>query len=333
MAIAAAQVVQLHRAAAAAGDAPLVVILQHTRELAAQTAAVVTALAQYTAARVVLCVGGTPTAKSAADVAAGCDIVVATLGRLTDLVVRRNSLRMDGVKLLVIDEVDEVLRESNSNAFLGLVQQVMAAIPPEAQVALFSATLPSQLLQTTTKFMRDPVRMLQPAKELPLRGIEQRYVAVTEDRKYDELMAVIALMPPTQTIVFCSTRERVDELALRMSADRVPCSVVHAGLDSRRRTETMAQFRAGQVRVLVCTELLARGVDVQQVGLVILYDMCNDADTYMHCVGRCGRFGRKGQAVTLANEFDLPMLRSVGQIFAATITELATPAARPPPAA
>ena len=155
----------------------------------------------------------------------------------------------------------------------------------------------------------------------PLQGIDQRYVRVTEDAKYGQLRALFAQGAAAQTMVFCSTRERADELSRRMAQDGVESEALHGDVAGAQRKAVMQRFRGGQLRVLVCTELLARGVDVQQVGLVVLYDMCQDADTYLHCIGRCGRFGRRGRAVALCNEYDLPMLRSVAQVYGATITE------------
>jgi len=323
-AIAACEIVHRRRPQAdqAAAQAPLVVVLQHTRELVGQTSAVFRAIGAHSGARVAPCVGGVPTAETVAELGAGCDIVVGTPGRVGDCLSRLGALRLDCVRLLVIDEVDEVLRDTTANSFLAVVRDVLACVPRDAQMALLSATMPQQLLDMTSKFMQDPVRLLLAAECLPLEGIQQNYIACDEGSKYGQLAQLFGGGGATQSMIFCASKDRATELCERLRADGVDAAAVHADIQSKARRDTMREFRAGQIRVLVCTELLARGIDVQQVGLVVMYDLCHTADTYLHCVGRCGRFGRQGRAVLLVNDYDLPMVRSIEQVFGITIEPL-----------
>ena len=303
------------------GDAPVVLVLQHTRELCRQTAAIIAALGQYAGVRVALAVGGED---SRSALRAGADVVVGTPHRVVNMSSgSARPLALGHVALLVIDECDAILKEDVSNAFLDAMTTLLGRVPPEAQIALYSATLPAQLLQATCSFMREPVRVLMDTVDLPLRGIAQSYVRVEAAERARVLLDVLGTVSSGQSMIFCQTRAGVAEVAAALAQQGVPTACVEGGMDPRERKEQMELFQRGAVRVMVSTSVLARGIDVQQVNLVVLYDMVTDVDTYLHCVGRCGRYGRQGTAVLLLAEFDMPVLRTIEQHYDIVVQERA----------
>ena len=293
------------------GDPPCVVILQHTRELCRQTARVVEALGQYAKIRVALAVGGEDTR---AAMRAGVDVVVGTPHKVVNMSTGSNAaLCLAHVAMLVIDECDAILKEDACNGFLEAMTTLLSRVPPEAQIALYSATLPAQLLHTTSTFMRSPVRILMDTADLPLEGISQTYIHVEAAARPSVLGGVLGTVSSGQTMIFCQTRGSVAEVTTVLAQWGIACASIEGGMNANDRQEQMRLFQSGSVRVMVSTSVLARGIDVQQVNLVILYDMVADVDTYLHCVGRCGRYGRRGTAVLLLTDYDMPALRTIEQ--------------------
>ena len=303
------------RALASERGRPSVAIVCHTRELARQTRAVVGELARFSELRIGLCMGGTTVREDAEAIAAGMDIVVGTPGRMQTLV-KRGLLRLDGLRSLVIDEVDVILRDVSSNSFLPCITDLLSACSEATQLLLVSATVPDELLAMTETVLRDPVRILVPNDALPLAGIDQAQVHVADEAQ--RLAVAEALrysVVGVQVMVFCSSRDEVDAVAAHFQAMGTPVAKIHSGIEQAQRNREMREFRSGTASTMVCTDVLARGVDVQQVGLVILMHVPGAADTYLHCVGRCGRYGRQGRAVTIAAEYELAQLRSIQQLY------------------
>ena len=300
------------------GD-PQCLVICHTRELAAQTADVLKALGQYTRARVGLFIGGTPMRASVDTLAAGCEIVVGTPGRVDGLRAS-GALALSRVAVFVIDEVDEVLRDSACNSFLPIIKSLISACPGNAQLVLVSATVSPELLAMMDGVLRDPVKLLMEQRALPLAGIRQLRLPITrEDERYGALRHAQVSSSAMQSMVFCGRRDTVDAVVARLRDDGCDAAALHSGLSAAERGQVMQLFRAGQTRVLVCTDVLARGVDVQQVGLVVMYDLCAAADTYLHCVGRCGRYGRQGCAVLIVNDHEDGPLRSFQALYDFTL--------------
>jgi translation initiation factor 4A len=163
------------------------------------------------------------------------------------------------------------------------------------RVALFSATMPLETLEITTKFMRDPIRILGQKDELTLEGIKQFFIAIErEEWKLETLCDLYSTLTITQAIIYCNTRRKVDWLTEQMQARDFTVSSMHGDMDQRERDLIMREFRSGSTRVLITTDFLARGIDVQQVSLVINYDLPTNRENYIHRIGRSGRFGRKG---------------------------------------
>lgn len=183
--------------------------------------------------------------------------------------------------------------------------------------------MPTDVLEVTTKFMRDPVRILVKKDELTLEGIKQFYIAVEkEDWKLDTLSDLYETVTITQAVIFCNTRRKVDWLTEKLTARDFTVSAMHGDMDQGQRDLIMKEFRSGSSRVLIATDLLARGIDVQQVSLVINYDLPANRENYIHRIGRGGRFGRKGVAINFVTADDVRMMREIEQFYSTQIEEM-----------
>merc|ERR1712210_198839 len=191
------------------------------------------------------------------------------------------------------------------------------------QVCLFSATMPLDVLEVTQRFMRDPVRILVKKDELTLEGIKQFYIGVErEEWKLDTLCDLYETLTITQAIIYCNTRRKVEWLTEKMTSREFTVSSMHGDMDQRERDMILSEFRSGSSRVLITTDLLARGIDVQQVSLVINYDLPTNRENYIHRIGRSGRFGRKGVAINFLTNNDVPYLKDIEEFYNTTVEEM-----------
>lgn len=196
-------------------------------------------------------------------------------------------------------------------------------LPPDVQVILLSATMPPDVLEVSRCFMRDPVSILVKKEELTLEGIKQFYVNVKQENwKLGTLCDLYDTLSITQSVIFCNTRRKVDQLTQEMSIHNFTVSAMHGDMEQRDREVIMKQFRSGSSRVLITTDLLARGIDVQQVSLVINYDLPSNRENYIHRIGRGGRFGRKGVAINFITDDDRRILKDIEQFYHTTIEEM-----------
>ncbi|KAF5375274.1 hypothetical protein D9758_000081 [Tetrapyrgos nigripes] len=310
---------------------PQAIILAPTRELAVQINRVVTALGDYLDDITSLAlVGGTNIREQMAQLASarqqggvGIQIVVATPGRLIDMI-KRGALKVDNLRVLCMDEADDML----SKGFKDQIYEIFQLIPPnqDLQVALFSATMPSEVLELSTKFMRDPVtRILVKKDELTLEGIRQFYVAVEkEEWKLDTLCDLYDTISVAQSVIFVNSRRKVDWLMAKMEEREFTVSAMHGEMPQAERSAILKQFHTGATRVLISTDLLARGIDVQQVSLVVNYDMPTVAnrENYLHRIGRGGRFGRKGVAINFVTTGDIESLNAIMKFYSTQIDEM-----------
>ena len=297
---------------------PQALMLSPTRELATQTERVVVALGDYMQVTVHACIGGTPVRGDIQRLQEGMQIVVGTPGRVFDMIDRR-ALRMDYVRLFVLDEADEML----SRGFKEQIYEVFKFLPEKVQVALFSATMPMEVLEVSQRFMREPVRILVKRDELTLEGIKQYYIAIEhEEWKLDTLCDLYETLQVQQAILYCNTRRKIDWLKDKMESRDFTVSAIHGDMDQRERDLIMREFRSGASRVLLATDLLARGIDVQQVSLVINYDLPTNRENYIHRIGRSGRFGRKGVAINFLTQGDVRYLRDIEQFYNTQIEEM-----------
>jgi len=245
-------------------------------------------------------------------------VVVGTPGRVYDMI-NRNVLNLNNVKMFVLDEADEML----SRGFKDQIYDVFQHLPSKVQVCLFSATMPDEILEISNRFMRKPVRILVKRDELTLEGIKQFYVAVEkEDWKLETLCDLYETLTITQAIIYCNTRRKVDWLTDKMGQRDFTVSSMHGDMTGQERELIMKEFRSGSSRVLITTDLLARGIDVQQVSLVINYDMPANRENYIHRIGRSGRFGRKGVAINFVTDDDTRAMREIETFYNTSIEEM-----------
>uniref|UniRef100_T1GBA2 RNA helicase n=1 Tax=Megaselia scalaris TaxID=36166 RepID=T1GBA2_MEGSC len=268
-----------------------VLCLSPTRELAVQIQKVILALGDFMNVQCHVCIGGTNLGEDIRKLDYGQHIVSGTPGRVFDMIKRR------------------VLRTRY--------------LPPATQVVLISATLPHEILEMTSKFMTDPIRILVKRDELTLEGIKQFFVAVErEEWKFDTLCDLYDTLTITQAVIFCNTKRKVDWLTEKMREANFTVSSMHGDMPQKERDEIMKEFRSGQSRVLITTDVWARGIDVQQVSLVINYDLPNNRELYIHRIGRSGRFGRKGVAINFVKSDDIRILRDIEQYYSTQIDEM-----------
>ncbi|CCE61976.1 hypothetical protein TPHA_0B03040 [Tetrapisispora phaffii CBS 4417] len=296
---------------------PQALILAPTRELALQIQKVVIALALHMDVKVHACIGGTSFVEDSEGLR-DAQIVVGTPGRVSDNIQRRR-FKTDNIKMFILDEADEML----SSGFREQIYQIFTMLPPTTQVVLLSATLPNDVLEVTTKFMRNPVRILVKKDELTLEGIKQFYINVEEDDyKFDCLTDLYDSISVTQAVIFCNTRRKVEELTQKLTENNFTVSSIYSDLPQQERDVIMKEFRSGSSRILISTDLLARGIDVQQVSLVINYDLPTNKENYIHRIGRGGRFGRKGVAINFVTNQDVGAMRELEQFYSTQIEEL-----------
>ena len=293
-------------------------VLSPTRELAEQTQKVCLALGDYMNVQCHACIGGKSIGEDVRRLDFGVQVVSGTPGRVFDMIKRRN-LRTRNLKMLVIDEADEML----NRGFKEQIYDIYRYLPPSTQVVLVSATMPREVLDMTRKFMNEPVRVLVKRDELTLEGIKQFFVAVErEEWKFDTLCDLYESLTITQAVIFCNTKRKVDWLASKMKEQHFTVSSMHGDLSQRDRDAVMQEFRSGASRVLIATDLWGRGLDVQQVSLVICYDLPNNRELYIHRIGRSGRFGRKGVAINFVKNDDIRILRDIEQYYSTQIDEM-----------
>ncbi|KAI3405350.1 TIF1 [Candida oxycetoniae] len=293
-------------------------ILAPTRELALQIKNVISSIGLYLNVTVHASIGGTSMSDDIEAFKSGVQIVVGTPGRVYDMIERRY-FKTEKVKMFILDEADEML----SSGFKEQIYNIFRLLPETTQVVLLSATMPQDVLEVTTKFMNNPVRILVKKDELTLEGIKQFYINVeVEDYKFDCLVDLYDSISVTQAVIFCNTRSKVEFLTNKLREQNFTVSAIHADLPQVERDTIMKEFRSGSSRILISTDLLARGIDVQQVSLVINYDLPSNKENYIHRIGRGGRFGRKGVAINFVTEKDVGMMREIEKFYSTQITEM-----------
>lgn len=297
-----------------------VLIIAPTFELVKQISGVVSSLGNAMEGLVIkTLVGGTSVSDDARDLNLNCPhIVIGTAGRVYDMIRRRNLLT-NSIKLFILDEADEML----SKGFKEQIYDIFKFFNDDVQVALFSATLPDDILTLSSKFMRDPLNITLKPEELTLECIQQFYITMPDDQaKYEALKDLFSFLQLSQCIIYVNTVKRVEDLYNAMIADGFPVCCIHSAMDKPQRDASLTKFRSGAFRVLVSSGVTARGIDVQQVSTVINFDMNRNIETYLHAIGRSGRFGRKGMAINFITKYDLDFMRRLEEHYKITIREL-----------
>lgn len=293
-------------------------ILSPTRELSSQTQGVVDRIGSFLEVKTQLLVGGTSTEADANKLQTDTPHIVAGCpGRVHDML-RRKKLISSNLKLIILDEADEML----SSGFKEQVYNIFQFLPNTVQVALFSATMPSELSALTDKFMRDPVRVLVKAEQLTLEGIKQFYIALDDDsQKYDTLKDLYSSLSVSQGIIYCNSVRRVQDLYDAMTADRFPVCQIHSSMEKEDRDKSYQAFKTGQQRILISSNVTARGIDVQQVSTVINFDIPKDVHTYLHRIGRSGRWGRKGLGINFVTRRENRKMKEIEEHYHTQIEE------------
>ena len=289
-------------------------VLAHTRELALQINMVFRAIGHYLDIHYNLSVKGVPIHENIESLNGKTrtpHIVIGTPGRILDMI-HKGALQIQTLKMLVLDEADEML----SKGFLEQIYDIFKSLPSNIQVGLYSATMNEEFFKITGNFMRKPVNVLVKADLLTLEGIKQYYINVEKnDFKFETLCDIFSLLTVSQSMIYCNSKKVVDDLTYRLQEANFTVSYIHGAMTSNERELTMAAFRSGKTRVLVSTDLLSRGIDVQQVSVVINYDVPTRVDSYLHRIGRSGRFGRKGVAINFATYYDIKKIKNIEQFY------------------
>jgi len=282
-------------------------VLAPSRHLAQEIHKVVNAIGDFMGIHTHVCKGPREDIEVLKD---GPQIIVGTPGRVQNMI-QRGVLRIDNTKMFVLDDADEML----ARGFEEQIEDITSLLPQSAQVILVSATMPGDVLALEAKFMRDFVRIIVKAEPI-IEGVKQFYIAAeNEDSKLDILSQINETMESFQTIIFCSTRKKLEWLTDKLTARGLLVSSMHGDMDAVHRCKIMEEFRSGSSRVLIATDLLARGIDVQQVLPIVNFDLPSQPDKYMYRVGWGGRPRRKGVAINLATANDMPMMREIEQYY------------------
>ena len=296
-----------------------VMILAPTHELAQQIVDVCVGLGQYLKLNVQLLIGGKSVDNDKKELENNTPhIVVGTPGRIHDMI-RRKYLKINDLKLIVVDEADEML----STGFVDQVYRIFQHMPEDIQMGLFSATMPDELETLTAKFLRNPTKILVKSEELTLQGITQYYVNIEDDiQKYETIKDLFSSLNVSQAIIYCNSTRRVDDLTDAMNQDQFPVKKIHGKMGQTERKAIFKEFKSGGCRVLITSDLFARGIDVQQVSIVINFDIPKNEHTYLHRIGRSGRWGRKGIAINFQTKYDSQRLKKFEEYYETKINEL-----------
>ena len=298
-----------------------VLILSPTHELVKQTAHVVGRLGQYMQGlNVKTLVGGTPVKEDIQSLRANTpQIVVGTIGRIMDMVQKKH-LRLGTLELLIIDEADEMLSQGCHEKIKYMFEFYISKV---AQIVLFSATVPPDIIHLSKQFMKQPETILMKREELSLKCIPQYFIPIADDSlKFETLKDIFTRIRSSKVIIYCNSVKRVEDLCNMMKENNFSVSYIHSNMRKDERTKVFQNFRDGDVRVLISSDVTARGIDIQQVSLVINYDITRNLHTYLHRIGRSGRWGRKGMAINLITKYDVYDMKKIENYYKVSIEQL-----------
>jgi len=299
---------------------PRALVLAPTRELADQVAESFAKYAKGTKLNWVLLIGGVSMADQVAALNKGVDVLIATPGRLIDLF-ERGKMMLTGVEIMVVDEADRML----DMGFIPDIEKIFKLTPPRRQTLFFSATMPPEITRLTTQFLKDPTRIEASRPAMTAETITQYMVRLkTSDpkAKRDALRKLVARDDVKNGIVFCNRKSEVDVVAKSLKKHGFDAAPIHGDLDQSLRMKTLAAFRAGELKLLVASDVAARGLDIPDVSHVFNYDVAHHADDYVHRIGRTGRAGKKGQTFMIVTPSDDKALDKVLKLIKMTPEEL-----------
>ena len=294
------------------------IILTPTHELAKQIYNVVENLGARMDISICKVIGKTNINESIRELQKEPQIIVATPGRLFDMINKRH-IFTDNIKTLVIDEADEML----SSGFMEVLQNIIRCMPKTCQMCLFSATMPKEIVDLTEHFMNNPEKLLINKDELTLEGIKQFYIDLKQyNWKFDVLYDIYETINVTQSIIYVNSKNVLNNLYDRLTRDNFPVSYIHGDMHSSEREKNLSDFKNGITRIMLSTDLLSRGIDIQQLSLVINFDLPRNKETYIHRIGRSGRYGRKGTAINFVTNEDIEHMREIQKFYNTKIDEM-----------
>ena len=295
-----------------------ILVLAPTRELATQIYDVYSELSKYMKEIDITLVMGGMKSLSQYDEKIKSQVIVGTPGRVLDYM-KKGLITNESIHSFILDEADEML----SQGFMDQIYSIFKFIPATAQVVLFSATIPGEVLTLTKKFMNNPLKLLLDKEELTLEGISQYYVRMNRDTdKFMTLCNLYKDIEVTQCIIYCNSVKKANWLSRTLEENDFRVSILVGELPQNDRKRILDEFKCGKTRILLTTNLLARGIDIQQVSLVINYDVPYRKETYIHRIGRSGRYGRKGTAINFVTNHDFERLEEIQRFYETQIKEL-----------
>lgn len=295
-------------------------ILCPTRELCIQVADELKSFAKYKDVNIVSVYGGEQIDRQIREIKKGVDIVVATPGRLMDHL-RRRTIRLNNCGYIVLDEADEML----NMGFVDDIREIFEHLPEEKQMAFFSATMPKEIMQLSNDFLVDPQRISLSRNNLTVSRIEQVYYMVDQNQKVDLVAQLLQINDSQGTMIFCNTKKMVDELTTQLNKAGFPALGLHGDMKQEMRSMVMGRFKRGMVKVLIATDVAARGIDVDTMDVVINYDIPQELEYYVHRIGRTGRAGKEGLAITLVTRRQRYAIKQIERTSNSTIQELPLP--------
>lgn len=306
--------------------APQAIIIANTRELAGQIHSVIKNLAKHTSIQIELCVGGekyeqsynSNNHKHQNKTICTSQIIVGTPGKLRDLI-KRGILKTKTLKILILDEADILL----ANDFVDQIREIFIQLPLDAQICIFSATFKRPIIDLSIEIMKDPELILIPKETLSLDSIKQYKIFLGQEKyKYETLKDLYSNICIGQCIIFVNKKEKADELEDQLVNDSFTVGKIHGGMTSQERKDVISNFRIGRLRVLISTNVLSRGIDIQQIGIVINYDIPREYSEYIHRIGRSGRFGKIGVAINFVTFRDKHTIEDIEEHFKISIVDM-----------
>lgn len=303
---------------------PQALILAPTRELAIQIYTNATGLNTYTKFDIGLLIGGNDhflNENGEKTFREDCQLIIGTPGKVFYMM-NKHYLRSSSLKIVCLDEADEML----NSCFKDQLYEIFRFIPNTTQVCIFSATITEDTLDLTTKFMNNPLKILVKNEELTLEGIDQYYINVEEEQfKFEVLADLYRFLSINQTIIYCNSKKKCQQIHHRLEQNNFTVSSIHSDMSQQERNNVIQKFRIGGVRILLATDIIARGIDVQQVSTVINFDLPLKKEIYIHRIGRSGRYGRKGMSINFVTKNDFSYLKQIESFYATSIEPFPDP--------
>jgi translation initiation factor 4A len=296
------------------------IIIAPTRELCNQIYTVAKALSKFTKLTIEKCIGGTNIIDNKNKLKK-TNLIIGTLGRLHHMIIEK-TINLHSMKVMVMDEVDDILADGVNEKLNFIIDKV----PTGIQTILISATMNTNVFNLSKKILHDPIKILLKNSEVVVELITQFYLDVeSEDLKFETLLDLYNLLSASQVIIFCNEVKTVNWLKQKLEENNFTITCLHSKLEQSERDTVMEDFRGGKTRLLLTTDILARGIDIPQVNLVVNYDLPQNKETYIHRIGRCGRFGKKGVSISMVkseDQSDMKTLEMMKQKYRIAITEM-----------